>query len=167
MGVVGSSTKRKLFPVSLQTGGMGYKVFLHPYQTWNLVRDPDWQSIWQMDVRGQNTQLIKGTGNLNTQAYQPFARIADMEIWEYPGLLTYTNWGAGGNVKGAKGLFCGAQAGLLAYCRGPEWIEEMGMYKEYFGVMFRMVMGFDKATFNSIDNGVIALNTAADNHYTN
>jgi len=168
MGAVGATAIYKLRPVPLVTGGMGYKVVLHPYSVYDLTMDADWKDTWKMDIRGAQSQLIAGErGNLPTQRAIPFARIDDMELYSYAGTKTASTWGVGSNISGATNLFLGAQAGFLALAQPLEWIEEEYFYKEYFGVMCRMVMGFDKAMFNSLDNGVIAIKVAATYHYTN
>jgi len=179
LGVIGSSTKRILHPCTLMTGGMGFKLFLGPRSVYDLTHDPDWKDTWKMDIRGQNTMLIKGEGNLPGTMASPFARIDDMELYLLPGIITATTWGVNGDVHGEINLFCGAQAGLLARCQGPNWEQEGGFYRQYIGVMVEVLMGFDKAQFmpaaddlaapdtTAIDNGVIALKVAAKNHYTN
>jgi N4-gp56 family major capsid protein len=167
MGIVGSSTKRKIFPIQTNTGAY-YALILHPYQVYDLKETDGWgQAQREAALRGPENLIFSGTGNLAAQLPQAIGYWNGVLIYEYVNMPTATTWGVPGTIAGATGLLLGTQAGLLAYGRGPEWIEEMGLYSEYFGVMIRVVMGFDKATFNSIDNGCIALKTAANYHYTN
>lgn len=64
------------------------------------------------------------------------------------------------SVYCARALFCGAQAGLLAYGQMPSWKEKMFDYGAKWGISTRMIYGVKKAVFNSIDFGVIAVDTA-------
>ncbi len=173
-GKIGSTTVTKLHPCKLITGGYGYKVVFGPHSVYNLTHDPDWKDTWKMDVRGQNTMLIKGEGNLAGMQATPFARIDDLELYSYANVYSSAAWGVGGNVAGEMNLFLGAQALLYATCQGPEWFEGVGHYQkdaggrksgEYYGVMIRIMMGLKKARFNSLDQGVIALPCAAKSHY--
>jgi N4-gp56 family major capsid protein len=172
MGIIGSSTKRKIFPIQTSTGGY-YALVLHPYQVYDLKVTEGWQQAQrEAALRGPENLIFSGTGNLAAQLPQAIGYWDGVLIYEYVNMPTISaagsgGWGVGGEVAGATGLLLGSQAGLLAYCKGPEWIEETGYYSEYFGVMVRVLMGFDKATFNDIDNGCIAVKTAANYHYTN
>jgi hypothetical protein len=59
----------------------------------------------------------------------------------------------------ARALFCGAQAGLLAYGKLPTWKEKMFDYGAKFGISTRTIYGVKKSVFNSRDFGVIAVDT--------
>ncbi len=62
----------------------------------------------------------------------------------------------------ARGLFCGAQAGLLAFGQKPTWKEKMFDYGAKWGISTRMIYGAKKSVFNSRDFGVIAVDTTID-----
>ena len=62
-------------------------------------------------------------------------------------------------VAVARALFCGAQAGILAYGRKIGWKEKVFEYDSQFGVEVSSIYGFSKAKFNSEDFGVITCDT--------
>ena len=62
----------------------------------------------------------------------------------------------------ARGLFCGAQAGLLAIGKKPSWKEKMFDYGAKWGISTRMIYGAKKSVFNSRAFGVIAVDTTID-----
>jgi hypothetical protein len=65
-------------------------------------------------------------------------------------------------VTVARGLFCGAQAGILAYGRKIGWKEKMFEFESQFGVEVSSIYGFSKAKFNSQDFAVISCDTCVD-----
>jgi N4-gp56 family major capsid protein len=114
MGVVGSTTARKIAPASVY-GERNYIVVLHPYQIYDLTQDPDWRTTFLYgDVRGSANELIRDKGNLPGMKYTPFAKIEDMLIFSYRNMPTFTG-GVSGQEPGAYGLFLGRQAGLFAF----------------------------------------------------
>lgn len=62
----------------------------------------------------------------------------------------------------ARGLFCGAQAGLLAMGQKPTWAEKKFDYGDKWGIASKMIYGAKKSVFNSRDFGVIAVDTTID-----
>jgi hypothetical protein len=60
----------------------------------------------------------------------------------------------------ARGLFLGAQAGLLAFGQLPSWVEKIHDYKTKYGVHTDVIYGVKKAVFNSIEFGCITVDTA-------
>ncbi|MBW8034874.1 MAG: DUF4043 family protein [Planctomycetes bacterium] len=61
-----------------------------------------------------------------------------------------------------RGLFCGAQAGIIAYGRKIGWKEKVFEYDSQFGVEVSSIYGFTKTKFNSEDFAVIACDTRVD-----
>jgi N4-gp56 family major capsid protein len=169
MGKIGSTSIRKIHPVST-AGGPCYIFVGSPYQIGDLKHQAG--SAWEdyqkyANVRGPDNPLFVGTGNLAGQLPTPVGKLYGVLIYEYYNMPLTTTWGVGGDVAGATGLLLGAEAGLFAHCYGPDWATAGGWYDEYIGVAVKALMGFDKAYFNSLDNGVIAVKTAAKIHYTN
>jgi hypothetical protein len=77
-----------------------------------------------------------------------------------------TKWGAGGDVEGARALFCGAQALGMADIGNPEMVEEEFDYGNRPGISIGKIFGFRKPKFYSDvsgsvqDFGVITVDTA-------
>ncbi len=59
----------------------------------------------------------------------------------------------------ARGLFCGAQASLLAFGQKPTWKEKKHDYGAKWGLSTRTIYGAKKSVFNSKDFGVITVDT--------
>lgn len=165
----------KMRPI-MTDGGEYYVAVLHPYQVYSMKHNAasQWKEAQlQAGVRGPENLIFRGTGGMAGQLPQPVGIWDGVLIYEYPNIATATDWGDTGAVQGATGLFLGAQAGLFGWALGPQWIEEDYFYDEYYGVMVRVVAGFDKAMFaptvggTARDHAVIALKTAAKHPYAN
>ena len=64
-----------------------------------------------------------------------------------------------------RAIFCGAQAGLMAYGKGyserGDWIEEYFDYQRRFGVSWQTIFGMKKTRFNGSDFGSLVISTTA------
>jgi len=153
-GVFGSSTKYRIRPIRYQ-GANHYILVIHPYQKADIKKSADYKSMMkEAEVRGKENPLFSGADYYYDG------------VWIYAHRLcqTASNWGAGGNVAGATGLFLGAQSGLMAIAQeGWDWQEQFFDYGNKWGVATQRIFGFDKAMFNSIDFAVVAIKTAAKN----
>lgn len=169
-GTLGSTTARKFHPADRGEFGRGYHFVGHPFQISSLkhTAGSDWQE-WQKFAapRSESNKLFAGTGNLAGGVYTPVGMLHGVLVWEFAGLPLYTTWGSAGNVKGCEGLFLGAEAAMLGTGGEPEMVFEGGMYDEYVGIAVKVIMGFDRVIFNSIDNGSILVRTAGKQGYAN
>jgi len=72
---------------------------------------------------------------------------------------------APGHTTVRRAIFCGAQAGLMAYGKGyserMDWIEEAFDYERRFGVSVQSIFGMKKTRFNGSDFGSIVISTRA------
>lgn len=141
----------KVKPIRL--GGKEYYVcVIHPYQAYDLRQDSDWQNAhYYAGQRGLDNPIFTGSMGIYDGAV----------IHVHSKVYTTSGWGAGSNVDGARALFLGAQAGLLAIGGEPTWVEKDFDYANQTGVATGIIFGVKKARFNSADFGVIALDTAA------
>lgn len=153
-GVLGTSTIYRMRPI-LYNGALHYICVIHPYQKADLKKSADYKSLMkEAEVRGKENPLFSG------------ADFFYDGVWIYVNrqITTASTWGEGSNVAGATALFMGAQAGLLAVGQKDwSWVEKTFDFGNKWGVATRKIMGFDKATFNSVDFSVIAMKTAAKN----
>jgi N4-gp56 family major capsid protein len=95
----------------------------------------------------------------------------DMLLVESVRVPTFTNAGAGANVSGARALFLGAQAAVVAHGKGTndqgrlELAERTFDYGKRKGVGMTLIWGMAKTRFNNqSDFGVFAIDTAAAAH---
>jgi len=72
---------------------------------------------------------------------------------------------APGTTTVRRAIFCGAQAGLMAYGKGyserGDWVEEYFDYQRRFGVSWQTIFGMKKTRFNGSDFGSIVISTRA------
>lgn len=149
-----TTTKWKIRPLMID-GKEYYVSILHPYSIYDLRGTDDWkQAQREANVRGMENPLFSGASGIWNGVI----------IFEHDQVVLTTTGGAGGDVQYANNLFLGAQAGLLAIAQeSPDWVEKTFQYGNEWGVATGMVMGFDKARFNSLDFAVINLRASAVN----
>lgn len=80
--------------------------------------------------------------------------------------ILFNNWGAGSNVTGARAIFMGRQAAVVAYGSPGsgmrfDWYEETRDNGNQIVLSTNTILGVKKTTFNSKDFGVIAVDTYA------
>lgn len=141
-----------------------YLMFIHSYQEKALRAATDYKAALQnAEVRGKQNPLFTGGATL----------------WN--GVIVHTlPWietrlGAGGSTASeyfdsgddcgstmyvARALFCGAQSICIGYGGTPEWVEEQFNYKWEWGIALSLFFAVGKTEFNSIDYGVITVDTA-------
>lgn len=137
-------------------GGEHYVLFIHPYQTYQLRNDTStngWATIQQAAMQGgmvsKNPIFIGALGMHNGVILHESTRI--------PNTIS-----ASGNGNFRRAVFCGAQAGLMAFGQrnGPNrmsWVEEAWDYKNQLGVAAGMIFGMKKTQFNSADFATIVM----------
>lgn len=144
----------------IRAGGNDYfACFLHPNQVHDLRTEVDTSKITWYDV--QKAQLQGGDGKTNP--------IFTGALGVYNGVILHeSNYVplAPGRTDVRRALFCGAQAGNLAFGKGDgpnrmTWVEELYDYKNQLGVAAGMVWGLKKAMFNSQNHSVITISTGA------
>jgi N4-gp56 family major capsid protein len=152
-------------PIMLN-GERKFLMFLHDFQVTDL-RTNTTNGQW-LDI--QKAALAGGIGTKSP--------IYTGALGEYNGTILHkwnrlpfgvSNAGAQ-QTSTRRAVFCGAQAGAVAYGREfsagvhYKWIEELFDYERELGVSVQTVWGIKKATFNSQDFGTIAATTYAVAH---
>lgn len=142
----------RLKPVKV--GGSSYwVVVISPYQAYDLRQDTEWQNAhYYANDRGLTNPIFTGSMGVAN----------GMVIHVHPKIYTTATWGAGSNVEGARGILLGAQAALFGVAGEPTWVEKDFDYANQTGVATGMIFGVKKARFNSLDFGVVAMDTAID-----
>ena len=141
-----------------------YLMFIHGYQRKALRASTDYKAALQnAEVRGKGNPLFTGSDGL----------------WD--GVIVHTlPWietrlGAGTSTASeyfeladdcasglyvARALFCGAGAICIGYGGTPDWVEKKFDYNNEWGVALSLFYAVAKTEFNSIDYGVITVDTA-------
>lgn len=150
-------------------GGQYYVMFVHPWQAADLKTAAS--SVWaqaQRDAQDRGSKNPIFTGSLG--------------VWDgvilhssdfVPTCQTSSAFAVGGTAAACpafRALLCGAQAGLMANASSkgkgsvPTFMVEKAFdYDNKVGYAVGYMGGIQKATFNSIDYGVVAVDTGATN----
>ena len=134
-----------------------YNLLVSPEQARDLRQDPRWREI-------QNARLAGGIGDKSPYFTGACGVYNKTIIHECDDIRTFTDYG-GGSVRAQRALFLGAQAAFRVYGKGMakqyKYVEKTFDYDNQTGFAGAVIMGIQKARFNSKDFGVIALDTAA------
>lgn len=143
-------------------GKMCWVVILHPYQVTDLRKNTgnlQWGDIVKASMAG---------GGENMFEHEVLGMYRDMLLIESVRVPTFSDYGAGANVKAARALFLGAQAAVCAFGMSTDdkgrmkLVEKSKDYGKYLGTAATFIWGMNKVTFNGqSDFGVFAVDTAA------
>lgn len=151
----------------INVGGKKYYVmFIHPWQAQALKNETAWITAQTYAMpRGEDNPLFTGAlgvwdgviihvSQLITQRASVAAAGSDAaaKYWIPDGTNTCSY------SRVARALFCGAQAGVMAWGQMPTWKEKFHDYDYRWGIGTRMIYGVKRVQFNGIDN-CIAVNT--------
>jgi len=145
------SVTPKLKPIRYK-GRNWFVLLIHPYQRYSLLSDSDYITFMKdAERRGKDNPLISGAD----------AVVDNIIIHVHNYVPTFSTWGAGGNLPGARALLLGAQALAFGIGKGAGWVEEGFDYQNKWAIATGRVFGVKKVVFNSEDYGVIAVDTYA------
>jgi len=163
--VDGGAAYGKIRPVMIK-GKKFFVFFASPWQIKALKTEDRWINAQKdANIRGEDNPIFSGACGIWD----------GIIVHEYDKMQLRT--GAGGvnapevfeagdgvpnGVTVARGIFCGAQAGILAYGRKIGWKEKVFEYDSQFGVEVSSIYGFTKAKFNAQDFAVIACDNVVD-----
>ena len=152
-----------------------YYTFLHPKQ----VRDLRYDAGDSVNITWKEAQMNAAARGAENPIFRHSLGIYnDVALFEYPRVAYRTGDGAGedlthpGNafdtgdvVKNGttayRALFCGAGAAVHAYGSMPDIVDETFEYKTQKGRCLQTICAVGRPEFNSIDYGVMAVDTAA------
>jgi N4-gp56 family major capsid protein len=139
----------KIRPIKIDGRDM-YVALLHPYQAKAIKNSNEWQQAQrEANVRDNKNPIFSGA----------LGYWDGVVLFEYERIKTYSNFGTGANLNGARGLFCGAQALAIGVQKYPTWEEKAFDYNRKAGFATGVLMAVAKPNFNSEDYGVIAMDT--------
>ncbi len=159
----GGAAYSKMRPIVIK-GKKWFVYFASPWQIKSLKADPAWISAQRdANVRGHDNPIFSGAcGIWDGIIVHEYDKI-QLRTGDGTGTdpATYFESGdpAGNGITVARGLFCGAQAGIVAYGRKIRWVEKVFEYDSQFGVEVSSIYGVTKSKFNSEDFGVITCDT--------
>ena len=141
-----------------------YVLFIHPWQAFDLKNNATYaQAQREAQIRGRSNPIFTGAMGvwdnviIHVHEYVPFL---DIDVAGY----NFYSGGAGvvAGVDAFRALLCGAQAAVLATTKKSFIMREKDFdYGNKVGHSTGIMGGVQKITYNSVDYGVIALDTAA------
>ncbi len=145
----------------LRIDGKEYLVlFIHPWQAYDLkVTGTVWATAQRdAQTRGESNPIFTGALGvwdgviIHEHEYVPIAQSG----------AAFSVGATATNARVFRSLLCGRQAAVMAECKNPNgWVEETFDYKNKYGVATGLIGGIQKTAFNSIDYGVISLDTSS------
>lgn len=140
-----------------------YIMYIHPWQEADLKTASG--SVW---AQAQREAQVRGDKNpLFTGALGVWDKVILFDHEYVPTAATGAAFAVGGTATAARvfrALLCGRQAGVFAQCKNPNgFVEKAFDYNNKVGYATGLIGGFQKATLNSLDYGVISVDTGATN----
>lgn len=141
-------------------------MFLHPYQVFD-IRTSTTTGQW-LDI--QKAAMTGGQIDNNpiyTGALGEYNGVILHQAFRVPQGVNSTT--AAPVTTARRAIFCGAQAGVIAYGEKDQsgemsWVEELFDYQNQLGVSAGMIAGLKKTQFNSEDFGTIVVSSYAAPH---
>jgi N4-gp56 family major capsid protein len=137
-------------------------LFIHPYQAYDLRRNPEWQqAMREAEVRGPKNPIFSGAFGIwnhtivKVHDYVPYLD-ASVAGNSFRGVSSGTDCA----FDACRALFCGKGAAVYAQCDNDNaWAEEKFDYGNKWGFSCSLMGGIQKTVFNSKEYGVIAIDT--------
>ncbi|MHC1788307.1 N4-gp56 family major capsid protein [Solidesulfovibrio sp.] len=155
----GSQGVPQIRPISFE-GEEAYVLVMNPQQAEDL-RTNATTGAW-LDIQkalatavGKASPIFKGGLGMHN----------GVVLHSHKGCVRFTDYGSGA-VAAARALFMGVQAGVIAFGSPGgkfrfDWEEKAFDYGNQVGIETHTILGVKKTTFNSLDFGVIAIDSAA------
>jgi len=162
----GGSSYGKMRPVNVK-GKLYFVFFASPWQIKTLKTEATWINAQKdANIRGESNPIFSGAcgiwDGIIVHEYDKIQTRTGDAVGTDAGTFFESGDPAADGISMSRGLFCGAQAGILAYGRKIGWKEKVFEYDSQFGVEVSSIFGFTKSLFNSVDFSVIACDTRVD-----
>lgn len=156
----GSQGVPRIKPITIN-GEKHFVIVMSPKQAQDMRTDAGtggWLDVQKAaaTAEGRNSPIFKGgLGMYN-----------NVVLHEHEAVIRFTDYGAGANIPATRALFLGNQAGALAYGSPGtglryDWYEEPRDNGNEVIISSSCIFGFKKTTYNGLDFGVMAMDTAA------
>jgi N4-gp56 family major capsid protein len=137
-----------------------FVMFIHPYQTYQLRRDTTTNNFMDIAKAALQGAVSAGKNAIYDGALGIYNGVVLHESTRIPVITGSPSSGAAAAYR--RSVFCGAQAGVMAFGKKTpdttelSWREEEFDYGDKIGVKAGSTFGIKKTQFNSVDFGVIA-----------
>jgi len=149
----------KIQPI-LINGEKHFVCLINPWQVYDLrtASGSEWLDIQKAaaTAEGRKNPIFQGgLGMYN-----------NVVLHEHQAVIRFSDYGSGQNVEVARAIFMGVQAAVLAFGTSGTglrfgWHEEERDNGNQVVISTHSILGVSKVTFNSMDFGVMAIDTAA------
>lgn len=140
-----------------------FVLVMHPYDEFQLrtqTATGSWLDIAKAAATAEGRKspiFLGGMGLYN-----------NVVLHSHKAVINFNNYGAGANLPAARALFLGEQAGVCAFGSPGtgvrfDWHEETRDNGNQVVISTNSIFGIKKATFNSLDYGVIAVDSYSPN----
>jgi N4-gp56 family major capsid protein len=147
-------------PIRVQ-GKDYYAMFVHPYQAFDIKNQSS--SVW---AQAQREAQVRGDSNpIFTGALGIWDGVILYEHEYVPTVVAANGFSASGTAAGVRAyraLLCGQQAAVMAQTNRSMFIEDETFdYGNKVGYATGIIGGIQKAAFNSVDYGVVAVDSSS------
>jgi len=167
------SSNQTIRPIIID-GQETYLMFMSSQQATDLRNDAGAST----NITWKEAQLYANTRGRSNPIFRNFLGFyRDVALFEYPSIDSIgSRTGAGGSTASEvfddsdavasgitvhRALFCGAQAAVHAYGSMPKMVDETFEYKTQTGRSLQNIIAIGRPEFNSVDYGVMVVDTAA------
>ncbi|WWT39854.1 hypothetical protein [Microcystis phage Mwe-JY25] len=148
-----------IVPLSID-GEAHYVCLMSPFQEYSLRTDAGsggWLDIQKAAAAAEGRKNPIFSGGLGM--------IGKTVLHSHESVIRFNDYGAGANLRAARALYMGKQAGVVAYGTTTgmrmNWVEESTDYKRQLSVGAGMICGVKKSRFGNSDFGLFAIDTHA------
>lgn len=156
----GTQEVPKIKPISID-GNKHFVVVMNPKQAQDMRNDAGtggWLDVQKAAAaaEGRANPIFKGGLGMHN----------NVVLHEHEAVIRFDDYGADSDIAAARALFLGTQAGALAYGSPGtglryDWYEEPRDNGNEVVISSSCIFGFKKTTYNGLDFGVQAIDTAA------
>lgn len=161
-GTMGGGTQNipRIQPIKID-GEKRYVCIMHPWQEYDL-RTNAGTGQW-LDIQ---KALSTSIGKASPICKGGLGEYNNVVLHKHENTIRFNDYGAGSNVTAARTLFLGVQALTEAYGSPGtdmryDWFEDMRDNNNRLVISSSCIWGCKKVTFNGLDYGVVAADTAA------
>lgn len=156
----GSVAVPRIQPVKID-GEKRFVLVMHDWQEYDL-RTNAGSGQW-LDIQ---KALATSVGKASPICKGGLGEYNNVVLHKHENVIRFDNFGVGSNVKAARALFLGTQALTEAYGSPGtdmrfDWFEKMTDNNNRLIISSSCIWGCKKVTFNGLDYGVVACDTAA------
>ena len=152
-----AETRDPMIQPLMVDGEKKYVFLMHTFQAFQLrtsVTANDWVDIHKATDRGNGAMFYKNA----------LGEYSDVILHKHRNVVGFNDYGSSSNLDARRGLFMGAQAGMIAYGQdsSPQkytWNEEKDDRGNALAVTAGTIFGVKKSRYDNKDFGIVAIDS--------